>query len=328
MAGSNILGRLRRRLVGTLASAIPTLFVVLLIGFAVTRLAPGDPIILLAGEHAPPEYADEIRAKYGLDRPIPEQFLRYLGTLAQGDFGFSYASQQPVTRLVGERVPATLLLVGNSILLALAIGILSAVIGTRWPGSALDTGLATGVTLGYSLPVFWLGQLLIYFFAVRLDLFPAGGMTDLRMPSEGFDHVLDVAWHLVLPTLNLGLIYAGMIGRLAHAEMLEVQAQDFVMAAHAKGVPPWRVQIRHVLRNALAPIVTVTGILLGTMFAGAIFTETIFGWPGLGRLLYDALFSRDYPTITAIFVMTSFTLVLINFLVDLVYVMIDPRVRV
>lgn len=328
MSESTVLGRLRRRLVNTLASAVPTLLVVLIIGFAVTRLAPGDPVILLAGEHAPPEYADEIRAKYGLDKPIPEQFLRYLQTLAVGDFGFSYSSKQPVIELIGERASATLMLVGAAILVALTIGIASAVVGTRWPGSALDTVMSTGVTLGYSVPVFWLGQLLIYFFAVKLDLFPAGGMTDLRAPSEGIEHVVDVLWHLVLPTLNLGLVYAGMIGRLAHAEMLEIQSHDFVLAAHAKGVPPWRVQIRHVLRNALAPIVTVTGILVGTMFAGAIFTETIFGWPGLGRLLYDALFARDYPTITALFVLTSFTLVFVNFLVDIAYVLIDPRVRV
>lgn len=318
---------LRRRVLSTLASAVPTLFVVLLIGFAVTRLAPGDPITMLAGEHAPPEYADQIRAKYGLDRPIPEQFLKYLATLATGDFGFSYASQQPVLTLIAERTPATLILVGAAILLALLIGIGTAVIATRWPGSLTDTVMSTAATLGYAIPVFWLGQILIYAFAVKLDLFPAGGMQDLRAPSEGIERLLDLLHHLALPTLNLGIIYAGLIGRLAHAEMIEVQAQDFVLAAHAKGVAPWTVQLRHVLRNALAPIVTVTGILLGTMFAGAIFTETIFGWPGLGRLLYDALFSRDYPTITAIFVLTSVTLVIVNFLVDLAYMAIDPRVR-
>ncbi len=310
-----------------LLSAVQTVFMVLVIGFVVTRLAPGDPVTYLAGEQAPPEMIAEIKAKYLLDRPYYVQFGHYLLGLAKGDLGYSFAYRQGVGSLILERVPATLLLVGSSIAIALTFGIALALLAVRFLNRALDRVLSAVSMIGYSVPVFWLAQLLMFFMAVKLDLFPAGGMQDLRAPSAGFAKVLDLLHHLALPALNLGLIYMGLIARLTRAEMAEVLTMDFVLTARAKGVPERTVLVRHALKNALAPIITMTGVLVGTMFAGAIFTETIFSWPGLGRLLYDSLFARDYPVITAMFVLTSVTLVVVNLAVDLLYSFVDPRVR-
>jgi ABC-type dipeptide/oligopeptide/nickel transport system permease component len=309
-------------------SAIPTVFMVLLLGFLATRLAPGDPVLLIAGEHAPPEMLDELRARFGLDRPLPQQFLIYLKEVLSGDFGFSYAQQQPVVSLIAERVPATLLLVLSAVVIALVFGVVLAVLAIAFQNRVPDTLLSAISMIGYSVPVFWLAQLLIFFLAVKLDLFPTGGMYNFRAPSDGIGRLLDLLHHLALPALNLGLIYTAMIARLTRAEMAEVMTQDHVLTARSKGLSGRAVLLRHVLRNALGPLLTMTGVLLGTLFAGAIFTETVFSWPGLGRLLYDALFARDYPIIVAMFILTSLALVVTNAVVDILYSVVDPRIRV
>jgi peptide/nickel transport system permease protein len=310
-----------------LLSAVPAVFVVLLLGFVVTRFAPGDPVTLLAGEQAPPELLAALRKSFGLDLPLWHQLLIYLRHILSCDFGFSYAYQQSVLEVVADRIPATLVLIGTAIVVALVFGVLLALLSVvflnRWP----DALLSAVSMMGYSIPVFWLGQLLIYFFAVRLNLFPAGGTHDFRTPASGLGRWLDLGNHLVLPALNLGLIYTAQIARLTRAEMAEILTRDFILTARAKGLGGRSVLLRHVLRNALAPLLTMTGVLIGTVFSGAIFTETVFGWPGLGRLLYDALFARDYPVITAMFLLTSFALVAVNMLVDVLYSIVDPRVR-
>jgi peptide/nickel transport system permease protein len=310
-----------------IASAVPSILIVIVLGFAAVRLAPGDPVMLLAGDQASQEYIKEVRERYGLDQPMYIQFARYSAGLAQGDLGYSYANKQSVVALILERLPATLLLVFAALSIALVFGLALALIAVRFLNTAVDRLISALSMLGYSVPVFWLAQLLIYFFAVKLDLFPASGMTNLRSPSEGFDHVLDVLYHLVLPATNLGLIYVGLISRLARAEMAEILTMDFITTARAKGLTENQILIRHVLRNALAPVVTMSGVIIGMAFAGAIFTETIFGWPGLGRLLYDALFARDYPVVTGMFLFISVALVLTNIVVDFIYSIIDPRVQ-
>jgi peptide/nickel transport system permease protein len=300
---------------------------VIVLGFAAVRLAPGDPVMLLAGDQASQEYISEVRERYGLDQPMYIQFARYSAGLAQGDLGYSYANKQSVVALILERLPATLLLVFAALLIALVFGLALALIAVRFLNTAIDRLISALSMVGYSVPVFWLAQLLIYFFAVKLDLFPASGMTNLRAPAEGFEHVLDVLYHLVLPAANLGLIYVGLISRLARAEMAEILTMDFITTARAKGLTENQILVRHVLRNALAPVVTMSGVIIGMAFAGAIFTETIFGWPGLGRLLYDALFARDYPVVTGMFLFISVALVLTNIVVDFIYSIIDPRVQ-
>jgi peptide/nickel transport system permease protein len=311
-----------------MASAIPTVFFVLVIAFCATRLAPGDPITYLAGEHAPQDLIQNLKTKYGLDQPLYVQFGFYLKGVLHGDFGYSFAYRENVLQVIRERMTATLVLMGASILFALIIGILLAVASVKRLNSLWDHLISSFSMIGYSLPVFWLAQLLVFFLAVKLEIFPAGGMIDLRAQHTGFRYVADVGWHLILPVLNLGLIYTGLISRLARAEMAEILTQDFILTARSKGIPERRVMRRHVLRNALGPVTTMTGVLVGLMFSGAIFTETIFSWPGLGRLLYDSLFSRDYPVITAIFTLTSLALVLVTILVDLLYKVIDPRITV
>jgi peptide/nickel transport system permease protein len=311
-----------------LGSAVPTVFMVLLLGFVATRLAPGDPVLMMAGDHAPPELLAELRTRFGLDRPLPEQFLLYLLGIAAGDLGFSFAQQQPVIELVAERMPATLLLIGASIVLALVFGVALALLAVAFLNRVPDTLLSALSMIGYSVPVFWLAQLLIFVFAVKLDLFPTGGMHNFRAPSEGIERLLDLLHHLALPALNLGLIYTALIARLTRAEMAEILTQDHVLTARSKGLSATAVLFRHVLRNALGPLLTMTGVLVGTLFAGAIFTETVFSWPGLGRLLYDALFARDYPVIVAMFLLTSLALVATNAVVDILYSVVDPRIRV
>ena len=319
---------LKRFLLRRMASAIPTVFFVLVIAFCATRLAPGDPITYLAGEHAPQDLIQNLKTKYGLDQPLSVQFGFYLKGVLHGDFGYSFAYRENVLQVIRERMTATLVLMGASILFALIIGILLAVASVKRLNSLWDHLISSFSMIGYSLPVFWLAQLLVFFLAVKLEIFPAGGMIDLRAQHTGFRYVADVGWHLILPVLNLGLIYTGLISRLARAEMAEILTQDFILTARSKGIPERRVMRRHVLRNALGPVTTMTGVLVGLMFSGAIFTETIFSWPGLGRLLYDSLFSRDYPVITAIFTLTSLALVLVTILVDLLYTVIDPRITV
>jgi peptide/nickel transport system permease protein len=319
-AGMLVLGR-------RIAFAVPSILIVIVLGFAAVRLAPGDPVMLLAGEQASQEYIMEVRERYGLDQPLYVQFARYSAALAQGDLGYSYANKQSVLDLILERLPATLLLVSAALSMALLFGLALALLAVRFLNTTLDRLISALSMLGYSVPVFWLAQLLIYIFAVELDLFPASGMTNLRTPSEGFEHAVDVLYHLVLPATNLGLIYVGLISRLARAEMAEISTMDFIMTARAKGLTENRILIQHVLRNALAPVVTISGVIIGMAFAGAIFTETIFAWPGLGRLLYDALFARDYPVVTGMFLFISVALVLTNIAVDLIYAIVDPRVR-
>lgn len=299
----------------------------MVIGFIVTRLAPGDPITLLAGEQAPPELILELKEKYGLDQPLIVQFWNFSKALIKGDLGFSYANKQDVISLIGDRLPATLLLVIPSIALAIILGTSLALISVSYLNTSVDSLISAFSMIGYSVPVFWLGQLLIFFFAVKLDLFPAGGMFDMREEYQGFARLLDVAYHMVLPVLNLGLIYTGLLARLTRSELAETMTLDFITTARAKGISEARTLLRHALPNSIRPLLTMTGILFGLMFAGAIFTETIFSWPGLGRLMFDALFSRDYPIVTGMFLLASISVISINVLVDLLYAVVDPRVR-
>jgi peptide/nickel transport system permease protein len=321
-------GSLKHFIIRRTISAIPTVFFILLIAFLATRLAPGDPITYLAGEQAPQDVIEGLKAKYGLDKPLHLQFFIYFVNLFRGDFGYSFVYRQNVLQVILERVPATALLVGASILFALIVGIGLAVISARRLNSFIDSMVSSASMIGYSLPVFWLAQLLIFIFGVKLGMFPAGGMIDLRAQHVGIYRMVDIAYHLILPSLNLGLIYMGLISRLTRAEMAEVLTQDFILTARAKGIPENRVMKRHVLRNALAPVTTMTGVLVGLMFSGAIFTETIFSWPGLGRLLYDSLFARDYPVVTAMFTLTSIVLIMVTAITDIAYTIIDPRIRV
>ena len=310
-----------------LAQAVPVLLGLLALNFVLIHSAPGDPIYVLAGQSGDAAYYAEMRARFGLDRPLPEQLGRYVLNVVRGDFGYSFAYRQPVFQVILSRVPATLLLSLSGLTLATLLGLWLGALVARHVATPLDYAISAGTLIGYSMPAFWLGQLLIIVFAAGLGLFPVQGMSSARGGYTGLRYALDVLWHLVLPSLTLGLLQLALVTRLTRTALREALAEEFVRTARAKGLGPGPVLYRHALRNALLPVVTVVGGHVGTLLAGAVLTEIIFAWPGLGRLLYDATLARDYPLLMAIFLVVSTSVVVANLLTDLVYTLLDPRVR-
>jgi len=318
---------LGRYMVRRLLQAVPLVFGILVITFTLIHLAPGDPLIFLAGEGGSASFYAEMRARYGLDQPLIAQLGHYFVATLHGDFGYSFVYQQPVFRVILGRLPATLLLMGAAIALSSVVGLLMGLITALRPRSPLDHGITVFTLTTYAMPVFWLGQLLVLLFAVRLNLLPVQGMVTAREDYTGVDHVLDVARHLALPALTLALPQLALTARLTRTSLREALAEDFITVARAKGLSERIVLWRHAFRNALLPIVTVTGGHISVVLTGAALTETIFAWPGIGRLLLDAALKRDYPLLMAIFMLVSATVIVVNLLTDLVYTMLDPRVR-
>ncbi len=313
-------------------SAAQVAFVLLgiaLINFFLLHLAPGDAAQVLAGESgaATPEYMEALRRQFGLDQPLYVQFLRYIGNLVTFDLGYSFRQSLPVSELILQRLPATLLLMGTSIGFALVAGCALGFLAARRAGKLTDTVISIVALLFYATPVFWVGIMLIVVFSVMLDWLPVGGMTSVEANLSGLALVGDVALHLILPAVTLGLFYLAIYARLMRAAMLEVYGQDFVRTARAKGVRPRRIAWRHVLRNALLPIVTTLGVQLGSILGGAVLVETVFSWPGLGRLAFAALFQRDLNLLLGILFCSSVVVVLVNIAVDLVYTLLDPRIE-
>lgn len=304
------------------------LFGLVTVIWLVVRLAPGDPVLALVGDFpAPEEYVRKVRAEFGLDRSLPEQFVRYVAAVATGDLGFSFVFRRPVLGLVLERATATALLTVTALGLASIAGVALGLVAARRPFSVLDALISGGSVVGFSVPVFWLGQLLILLFAVTLGWLPAQGMVSLRASPEGWDRVLDVARHLVLPAAALSLRFLAMTARLARASTLEVLGRDYVRTAQAKGASEPRVLFRHALPNAILPVLTLVGYNFGFVLAGSALIETVFGWPGMGRLLYDSVFARDFPVLLGIMIVVSLTVVLANLATDLLYAYFDPRIR-
>ncbi|MDM7324567.1 MAG: ABC transporter permease [Thermus sp.] len=293
--------------------AIPTLFGVVLLVFLMVRLAPGDPAVLLAGEFATPETLEAIRARYGLDRPLPEQFAIYLGALLRGDLGESARSRRPVLEELKTYFPNTLELTSAAILVALLTGIPLGIVAALRPGSGLDLGVMVLALIGVSMPVFWFGLLAILIFSVKLGWFPVAGKGTLV--------------HLVLPAITLGVNATALLARMTRGSLLEVLSQDYIRTARAKGLAEQVVVFKHALRNALIPVVTVAGLEFGSLLAGAVITETIFAWPGLGQLLVGSILARDYPVVQGAVLLVASAFILVNLLVDLLYAWIDPRVR-
>ena len=310
-----------------LLQAVPLLLGVLVVTVTMIHIAPGDPVYILAGDGGDEEYYARMRAYYGLDRPLYEQLVRYLGAALRGDFGYSFSYQQPALQVVLERIPATLLLMLTALAISTGVGLLLGIIAATRPRTPLDYGI-TGTILAFdAMPVFWLGQLLVILFAVWLGWFPVQGMVSLRESYTGLRLVLDVLHHLILPALALALVQIALITRLTRTSLRETLSEDYVRTARARGMPERIVVFRHALRNALLPVVTVVGGQFGAMLTGAVLTETIFAWPGLGRLLLDATLNRDYPVLMAMFIVVSVSVILANLLTDLAYTLLDPRVR-
>ncbi len=317
----------RRYVLRRLAQVVPTTAAILVLGFLLIHLAPGDPVLALAGQNGDAEYYAFVREKFGLDESLPRQLATYVGNVVRGDLGTSYVQGRPVSQVIGERLPATLLLTSTALVVSTAVGIgvgvFAATRRRRWPDVTVSL---TTLTL-YAAPVFLLGQLAILLLALRLGWFPVQGMTDADGPATGIGHVLDVAHHLALPALALASQEIAAVARLSRIGLLDELARDHIRTARAKGVSERAVVLRHALRRALLPVVTVLGGRVGHLVAGAIVVEVVFGWPGLGRLLVTAMQNRDAPIVLGVFLLVAVTVVVANLLTDLVYAFLDPRVR-
>ena len=295
--------------------------------FILIHLAPGDPIYLLAGDGGNASYYDSMRAKYGLDRTIADQFVRYVRAVLSGDFGYSFMFQQPVLRVLLHHLPPTLLLGGAAMLLAIVLGWGAALTCVLLRSRPVDAAIRAVASVLYSAPVYWTGQMLILLAAVKLGLLPAGGMSAARETFDGLRYAADVLRHLILPALALSLPFAAVIARVARAGMLETLREPHVTASYARGLSWPRVVLRHVAFTSSIPIVTLIGQHTGQLFAGAALTETLFGWPGIGHLVLHAGSHRDYPLVTASFILISASVVFFNAVTDAATAWLDPRIR-
>jgi peptide/nickel transport system permease protein len=324
---------------------IPTLLGVLTIVFFMVALSPGDPARVMLGERANAEQLENLREELGLNRPMGEQYLLYLQRAVRLDFGRSIKTGRPVMEEIGELFPATIELALVAMFLATGLGVLVGVLSAVKRNTWLDYSAMIGALTGVSMPVFWLGLVLIMIFSVGLGWFPTGGRMEVRLFFQPITRLflLDgiILWfkegnpayflsalrHIILPALALGTIPLAIIARTTRSSMLETMRQDYVRTARAAGIPEGRVIFRYALKNALLPIITVIGIQFGLLLAGAILTETIFAWPGIGRWIYSAISARDYPAVQAGVVVVSAVFVFINLIVDILYSVVNPRIR-
>lgn len=308
-------------IVRRLLSTIPVMIVVAICVFLLLHLAPGDPAAIIAGDNATPESIAQIRAKLGLDDPLIVQFGRWVWNLLQGDFGISIFSNVPVITLVGQRLEPTLSLAATTLVVAVSIAITIGVLAAWKAGGALDRFVMGFAAMGFSVPVFVVGYLLIYLFAIELRW----------LPVQGYRPIAEGIWpwlrNLILPSVALGMAYVALIARITRASMLEVLAEDYMRTAKAKGVATRPMLLRHALKNAAVPIVTVIGIGVALLISGVVITETVFNVPGIGRLTVDAIAKRDYPIIQGVMILCAGAYVLVNLAVDLTYTFLDPRIR-
>ncbi|MBN8944894.1 MAG: ABC transporter permease [Rhizobiales bacterium] len=314
-----------------LAWAVKFVAVVLVIAtfsFIIVRAAPGDPAQVMAGQTgaADEQMLAQLRQEYGLDKPYIVQLGSHLKRVLTLDLGYSYRQQRPVLSLLAERMPATLLLTGTAFLVALVAGIVLGTLAGIRAGRWSDTLLTVVSLLLYAMPVFWLGLMLVLLFSVQLDWLPAFGYVTIGVEMSPLRRALDIAAHLTLPALSLAAVYLAIYARLMRSSVIEVMHQDFIKTARAKGLAQGRIIARHILRNAILPVVTVAGMQAGALVGGAVVIETVFAWPGLGRLTYDAVLQRDYPVLLGIFLVMSVLVIVLNLATDAIYRLVDPRV--
>jgi peptide/nickel transport system permease protein len=310
-------GYIVRRLLAT----IPVAGVVAVFVFLLLHLGPGDPAAVVAGSYAMPKDVERIREKLGLNEPIHIQFGKWISNVVQGDLGDSIFSEMPVTTLIAQRIQPTLSLAAASILVAIILAVPLGVVAAWRAGTWIDYLVMIFAVLGFSVPVFVIGYVLMYGFSIRAHLFPVQGFVSIR---QGFIPFLRT---ITLPSLALGLIYAALIARITRASVLEVLGEDYIRTAHAKGLQPRAVLLRHALKNASVPIVTIIGVGIGMLIGGVVVTESVFNIPGLGRLVVDSVLARDYPVIQGIILMFSGIYLLINLIVDISYTFLDPRIH-
>jgi len=320
---------------------VPVLLGVSILVFSFVHMIPGDPALAMLGERATPEKVAEVRQRLGLDRPIYQQYIIYLGKVVQGDFGISIVRGDPVAKDLLRRFPATVELATSAILLALLFGIPIGIVSAVWRNSWMDSASRVWALVGVSMPIFWLGVMLAWFFGVQLGWLPTGfrldSATEYR-PWTNFvvlDALLNGSWgvvrdalrHLLLPAIALATIPLAVIARMTRASMLEVLSREYIRTAEAKGLPQVSVILRHALGNALLPVMTVVGLQVGRLLAGAILTETIFSWPGIGLWVYEAIGSRDYAIVQGASLFIAVIFVTVNLVTDLLYAVADPRIK-
>jgi peptide/nickel transport system permease protein len=324
-----------------LLQIIPVVLGVTLIAFALIHLAPGDPVRTMLGQHATQQEIDDIRAKYGLDQPLYVQYFIWLNDVLHGDLGRSILSHEQVTTEIGSRFPNTIELAIAAMIFAVLIGVVAGVISATKQYSVADYSVMGLALFGISMPVFWLGIMLMMIFGVFLGWLPIGGRIDLLIPFQritGFMVVdsiitgngaalISVLRHLLLPAIALGTIPMAIIARTTRSSMLEVLRQDFIRTERAKGLSERKVIYKHAIRNAMVPVVTVIGLNFGLLLSGAILTETVFSWPGVGRLVIDSVYARDYPLVIGCILVFALVFVIVNLITDLLYTYIDPRIH-
>jgi peptide/nickel transport system permease protein len=304
-----------------LAATIPVMGVVAVVVFAILRLTPGDPAAIIAGEDATTEQLEQIRVQMGLDQPIYVQFAVWVARILGGDLGTSLISGVPVANMIAERIGPTLALSTSIIIFSIAVAVPLGVIAAWKQGTLLDRAVSAGSVLGFSLPVFVNGYLLILLFSMNLRWLPVQGFSP---PSEGIWPFLE---RLILPTLALGAAYVALIARITRTSVLEVMGEDYIRTARAKGANETSVLLRHALRNAAVPIVTIIGVGITNLVSGVVVTESVFNYPGLGRLVVEAVLARDYPVIQGLILLFAFAYILINLIIDMLYTVLDPRIR-
>jgi peptide/nickel transport system permease protein len=319
---------LRQYLTRRSLQLLPVILAVIVITFLLVQLAPGDVAIVLAGEDPSPEFMEKIRKKYGLDQPIHVQFWEYFKNVIKGDLGTSFVYNEPVIDIILRRLPATLLLVLSSLVISAILGTLVGAYLAYRSGRVEDISISIFAVALYSMPVFWLGLMLILIFGVNLDWLPIAGMFSPLGPREGWGRIVDVGKHLILPAATLSSIQFAYYLRLSRASVGETLAEDYIVSAKAVGYSDRVVLLKHALRNALLPVVTVFGMQVGLVLTGAVLTETVFAWPGMGRMVYQAILARDTPLIVGALIIISLCVLVSSLITDIIYFHLDPRVRV
>lgn len=318
-----------RRLLGKIAGIAFAILAIATINFVLVHSAPGDPALVIAGQSGATDakFLEQVRAEYGLDRPYLVQLGTYLGKTVRFDLGYSYRQRRAVSDLILERLGPTLLLTLSAFFVSLIGGVTFGALAGIRHGRWSDLAISMVALLLYATPVFWLGLMLVLVFSIQLEWMPAFGYTNIRSGAYGaVDYALDVAWHLVLPAITLSAIYTAVYTRLMRSSLIDVQHEDHVRTARAKGLTEGAILRGHMLRNAAVPVVTFAGLQAGALIGGAVVVETVFAWPGLGRLTFEAVTSRDYPVLLGLFLVTSMLVIAVNLLTDLMHRLIDPRV--
>lgn len=314
---------------GRCVKAMLVVFAVIVINFMLIRAAPGDPASILAGESgaADAAFMEQVRKDFGLDKPLPVQLGIYVKQLASFDFGNSYRENRPVKDIIIERLPATLLLTLSAFIASILIGTALGIAAAKRVGTWVDSLITAASLIFFAMPLFWIGLLGIVLFSVKLGWLPAYGMSTVGAGYTGWSAIMDVAYHLVMPACTLGLFYVAVYTRVTRASAIEIMDQDFVKTARSKGVSEGRIWRHHILRNALLPVITFGSLQAGHLIGGSVLIETVFAWPGIGRLAFDALFQRDYNLLLAIFFVSAMIVVIINLVADFLYSIADPRIE-